>query len=270
MLAEVLATCLLIISSQAASISDDQDTCRAAAEQVGVDFENFRYNVAHVIHSLTVEDVRYFFDENFPVENNIPTANMNMSGPSVLLQTPSYPSKFKFPLGSTLDRILLNNDDPDNFNERGFNALEELGHAAHMLEMLNSVSHVYKQLENIDINAVCPCVVDDIANGIIEELEFKAEVSHIQIDNTRTAEEQDLKVANFCAKPEPRKGRRMMATCMNQRRGRSILVCPDVPEVKDSGTWKIFQHVCGHVPGAEKMATNAAIYFYCKITMMSE
>merc|ERR1712168_1020830 len=134
MLIKLLVTCFLIISSQAASITDYQDTCRAAAEQVGVDFENFRYNVAHVIHSLTVEDVRYFFDENFPVENNIPTVNTNLTGTPVLSYTPSFPSKFKFPLGSTLDRILLNNDDPDTFFDRGLASLEELGHAAHMLE----------------------------------------------------------------------------------------------------------------------------------------
>merc|ERR1719186_919722 len=86
----LVASSLLGISTQAASINDDQETCRAAAEQVGVDFEKFRYNVGHVLHALTVEDVRFFFDENFPVENNIPTVNTNHTGPPVLPHAPSF------------------------------------------------------------------------------------------------------------------------------------------------------------------------------------
>merc|ERR1719228_29567 len=150
-------------------MSEDQDTCAAAAEQAGVDFDSFKYNVGHMIHSLTVEDVRFFFDENFPMDNDIPTVNTNLTGPPVLAHTPSFPSKFKFPLGSTLDRILLNNDDPDAFLERGFSSLEELAHAAHMLEMLYRTSEVYKNLGDIDVNTVCPCLVNEEANGIMEE-----------------------------------------------------------------------------------------------------
>merc|ERR1712183_408722 len=149
-LAILAAASCLLSSSEAASITD-QETCIAAAEQAGVYYNNFKYNVAHMIHSLTVEDVRFFFDETFPVANDIPTVNLNLTGPAVLPHTPSYPSKFKFPLGSTLDRILLNNDDPNTFSDRGRTTLEELSHAAHMLEMLHKASQIYKTLENIDI-----------------------------------------------------------------------------------------------------------------------
>merc|ERR1719411_2580626 len=102
MFAVLVASSLLLISKQAASINYDQEKCKAAAEQAGVDFENFRYNVGHLIHSLTVEDVRFFFDENFPVENNI----------------------------------------PNNSFAKGLTSLEELGHAAHMMEMLFRTSQM--------------------------------------------------------------------------------------------------------------------------------
>merc|ERR1711970_307113 len=45
-----------------------------------------------------------------------------------------------------------------------------------MLEMLHSASKLYKTLENIDIGRVCPCLVDEKSNGIIDELEYLAEV----------------------------------------------------------------------------------------------
>merc|ERR1711942_537212 len=183
MIGVLVASCLLVISTNAASITEDQESCQAAAEQVGVDFENFKYNVGHLIHSLTVEDARFFFDENFPVENNIPTVNTNLtSGPPVLTYTPSFPSKFLFPLGSTLDRILLNNDDPNAFAEKQLTTLEELGHAAHMLEMLFKASQIYKSLGYLDIDSVCSCLVDEEANGIIEELEYLAEIMNSTVE----------------------------------------------------------------------------------------
>merc|ERR1711862_537125 len=259
MIGVLVASCLLVISTDAASITEDQESCQTAAEQVGVYFENFKYNVAHMIHSLTVEDVRFFFDETFPVANDIPTVNLNLTGPAVLPHTPSYPSKFKFPLGSTLDRILLNNDDPNTFSDRVRTTLEELGHAAHMLEMLYRTSEVYKNLGDIDVNTVCPCLVNEEANGIIEELKFIAEVAHLEIDNSKSFEEQGLVESDSCTEnsnsgyveQSSRMGRAMATLnrayvsaggrpipTLNRpyvggrevasRRGRSILICPNV------------------------------------------
>jgi len=297
MIVVLVASSLLVISTQAASITDDQETCIAAAEQAGVHYRNFKYNVAHMIHSLTVEDVRFFFDETFPVANDIPTVNLNLTGPAVLPHTPSYPSKFKFPLGSTLDRILLNNDDPNTFSDRGRTTLEELSHAAHMLEMLYTTSKVYKGLDDIDVNTVCPCLVDEAANGIIEVLEFIAEGNHLEIDNSKSFEEQGLIISDHCT-PNSRKGRalasqncgylpnppcggsrgsfqRARREASQQARGaRMIKVCPNVPELIDSESWKIFQHdITGpfqDVAGAAPMAKNVAIYLYCKISMLAQ
>jgi len=289
-----VASCLFLSSSQAASITD-QETCRAAAEQAGVYYNNFKYNVAHMIHSLTVEDVRFFFDETFPVANDIPTVNLNLTGPAVLPHTPSYPSKFKFPLGSTLDRILLNNDDPNTFSDRGRTTLEELSHAAHMLEMLYTTSKVYKGLDDIDVNTVCPCLVNEAANGIIEVLEFIALVNHLEIDDSKSFEEQGLIISDHCTQ-NSRKGRALASqncgytgkpACgggyfQRQRReasqqarsARKITVCPNVPELKDSESWKIFQHDITEpfedVAGAGPMAKNVAIYLYCKISMLAQ
>merc|ERR1712168_1697833 len=199
MIGVLVAFCLLVISTDAASITEDQESCQAAAEQAGVDFENFKYNVGHAIHSLTVEDIRYFFDENFPVDNDIPTVNTNLSGPPIIPNAPSFPSKYRFPLGSTLDRILLNNDDPNAFFDRGLTSLEELGHAAHMLEMLFKASEVYKTLDNIDIESVCPCLVDEESNGILAEWSYISMITRHSFDESKSLEEQGLFIGDFCS-----------------------------------------------------------------------
>jgi len=282
MLVLFVTTCLLVILTEAASITDDQDTCWAAAEQAGVDIENFRYHVGHVIHSLTVEDVRFFFDENFPVDNNIPTVNLNLTaGPPVLPYAPSFPSKFKFPLGTTMNRILLNNDDLNAFSEKGSTTLEELGHAAHMLEMLFKASQIYKTVENLDITKVCPCLVDEEANGIIEELEYAAEI----LRNTADELGERVKYGNECVSSQDtvvskRKGRAVACfrccycSTKGGRQKRSILACPNVPELTDSYSWNIFQHdVAGpmdNAPGRERIGTGVGLYLYCKIAMLSQ
>jgi len=298
MITVIVAICLLVVSTQAASITDDQDTCKVAAEQVGVDFEKFHYNVGHVLHALTVEDARFFFDENFPVENNIPTVNTNHTGPPVLPHAPSFPSKFKFPLGSKMDRILLNNDDPNAAFQRGFKSLEELGHSAHMMEMLYETSKIYKVLENIDTDKVCPCLVNEEENGILDIMRFIAEVNEFNFDSSKTYEEQNIRVDDFCTNKRLRNGRSLTAkakfggdyfTCrplceedmqlfvpIPTRQKRSISVCPDIPDITDSASWKIFKHdlagmaeqIDGTTP--EQMATNVAVYLYCKISMLSQ
>jgi len=296
-------SCLLFMTVHAASISEDQDTCAAAAEQAGVDFDSFKYNVGHMIHSLTVEDVRFFFDENFPMDNDIPTVNTNLTGPPVLAHTPSFPSKFKFPLGSTLDRILLNNDDPKTFFDNGLSSLEELAHAAHMLEMLYTTSEIYKTLEGIEIPNVCPCLVDEEANGIIEELEYLAEVFRFEYDDTKTFEEQHLEISNKCSHRQGRSKqggsfRRVtklydydepdiptgggehyyyrkkqlspLAREHEFRQKRSIAVCPNVPGISDSESWKIWKEdIAGPLRDVSvEMFTNVALYLHCKISLI--
>merc|ERR1711970_1111072 len=298
MITVIVAIGLLVVFTQAASITDDQDTCKVAAEQVGVNFKKFHYNVGHVLHALTVEDARFFFDENFPLENNIPTVNTNHTGPPVLPHAPSFPSKFKFPLGSKMDRILLNNDDPNAAFQRGFKSLEELGHSAHMMEMLYETSKVYKLLENIDTGKVCPCLVNEEENGILDVMRFIAQVNEFKFDSSKSYEEQGLRVDEHCTNQLPRSGRSANAKVKiaggyitptfnydppptvgfkyNLRKKRSIDVCPNVPDITDSESWKQFQNdvaeVYEKVDGTTsiQMATNVAVYLYCKISLLSQ
>ena len=52
--------------------------------------------LAHMMHSITVEDIRYFFDPDFPVNNSVPTVNMDLEGDHIVMAQ-SVPSEFKFP-----------------------------------------------------------------------------------------------------------------------------------------------------------------------------
>ena len=88
------------------------ESCEAAASAAGVNLTTFASSVAHSIHSITVEDVQYFFDPDFPLDNTIPTANVNFKKGQdpVLGYAPTRKSPFKFPGFATFDFVLSNND----------------------------------------------------------------------------------------------------------------------------------------------------------------
>ena len=55
-----------------------QDICEPA-RQAGVELDDMGISLSHTIHDITVEDIRYFFDASFPVENSIPSCNTNLT-----------------------------------------------------------------------------------------------------------------------------------------------------------------------------------------------
>jgi len=170
-----------------------KDSC-AAAEDAGVTVYRIK-EIAHVLHSVTVEDIRYFFDEDFPVENDIPTANQNLTSEQrVLPYAPSIPSIFGFPSGRAFDFILQNNDDVSGFMIGGMSTLEKMGHAIHMQEMWHMISKHYKQINNetFDASKVCPCLEDEKNNGIYEAIDNFAELARVGMPEVKDVEVDDI------------------------------------------------------------------------------
>ena len=61
-----------LLLSAAVSQGTAQD-CPAIFAANGINKTIMVEAVAHGIHSITVKDIRYYFDSNFPEANNIPT-----------------------------------------------------------------------------------------------------------------------------------------------------------------------------------------------------
>ena len=49
--------------------------CSRVFAATGINQTDLMYGAGHGIHSITVRDIRYYFDPNFPEENDIPTIN---------------------------------------------------------------------------------------------------------------------------------------------------------------------------------------------------
>ena len=100
--------------------------------------EDFYHAAAHGIHSLTLQELQYFFDESATEDNDIPMVNFDLSSPQLIL--PSVPdiklnNSFLTPSMNSVDHILSNWENTAFFMSEA-SVLEMLVHNLHMYETL--------------------------------------------------------------------------------------------------------------------------------------
>ena len=94
--------------------------------------------VAHGIHSITLEDIRYYFKADATEENNVPTLNYNLSEKAAPIlphaKLYGYDTSFKTVAMRHLDQVLRDMDKKDWYLTN-YNTLEKLVHGMHMDEV---------------------------------------------------------------------------------------------------------------------------------------
>ena len=124
--------------------------------------------IAHGIHSLTLADLRYYFNANANETNNIPTINRNLtSSIPILNDAPDIGRSDRFKtMGLVVaEEVVLN--DNQHWDLENADTVTKLIHALHMHEMWTETSKLYKQiLDNPPASNICPCLVDVENNGI--------------------------------------------------------------------------------------------------------
>ncbi|TRY73534.1 hypothetical protein TCAL_17443, partial [Tigriopus californicus] len=134
--------------------------------------------VAHGLHSISLEDLQYYFDASASKDNHVPTINLDLVSehavlgyaPSVCLDHP-FPSQFM----RAVDQVLSHMDDP-NYDVKKYSTFERLVHVMHMNEMWKMAKpHYDKLVANPPKDPrICPCVNDVENNGILDMLNFMA------------------------------------------------------------------------------------------------
>merc|ERR1711970_1196437 len=167
----LLIICLLASLSYATE--ETEDTCFNILQDNAKLSATYPERIAHGIHSLTLSDVRYYFNPLANKTNNIPTVNMNLtSRVPILNDAPDLKRSDRF---NTLalqvaENVILNND--NNWDIHNADRLDKLLHALHMHEMWAEASKIYTSfLENPPLGAeVCSCLMDVENNGIYYHL----------------------------------------------------------------------------------------------------
>jgi len=152
---------------------DNVATCFDVMARNGLNFSSFWHGAAHGLHSLHLEEIRYFFELNATENNKIPVVNKNLSSrQTILFDAPlaGYDEHFNTMAIKVMAFFMLN-DRPDFF-EQGLNTLEKLTHQYHMHEIYAAAAPIYKKMKEYPPSdpELCGCVNDITGNGILIEM----------------------------------------------------------------------------------------------------
>jgi len=168
------------------------DQCRTIMMNSGLDVNNFAFAVADRVHSITLRELRFWFDSEAPEQNDIPSSTLEWSSDMVLENVIDYPSPFTSPFMIATDQLLSRAVDPyfeiptkTQGNDLWSCAVGEprsapcplplliyrFVHKAHMNDKWALMSTMFKDLVKNpprDRN-LCPCVKDQ-NNAVLDEL----------------------------------------------------------------------------------------------------
>jgi len=139
---------------------------------------NFGMAVAHRLHSLRLEDVRYYFKEDAPEDNGIPVVNFDISpnAERVLHNMPlsGYDTNFKTIALRHTDQVLSKMNDK-NWGIKHYTTVDELVHVHHMAELWEHSRTYYDNfVESPPTDELCDCLRDIHENFVMPELQLLA------------------------------------------------------------------------------------------------
>merc|ERR1712029_371546 len=155
----------------------DEDTTPSCADDfssIGLNYSSFWKGAAHGVHSLSLEEIRYFFKADAPEQNKIPTVNIDFRSENIInFNAPlwGYEDRFGSWALKIMDWFMLN-DKPYLYQNRA-NILEKITHQYHMQEIYQRAGKIYQKLvENPPekVTDICKCANDLTDNGILTEV----------------------------------------------------------------------------------------------------
>ena len=67
----------ILIGNSCFFVKAMSDCCKVM-ENAGMDLSTFDKSVAHGVHSISVEQINFFFNRKVTEHNNVPTTNLNL------------------------------------------------------------------------------------------------------------------------------------------------------------------------------------------------
>jgi len=146
------------------------ENCSAVLAASGLNQTDMMFGAGHGIHSITVRDIRYYFDPDFPEENEIPTVNPDFRG-DLIKESAPLGGDFFTPGMRAMNEIYANDDGTDNYMIQGLTRAEKMTHAMHMLEVWQIAGMIYKKIQaDPPTKEVCSCTIDEDGYGLIDHL----------------------------------------------------------------------------------------------------
>jgi len=175
-----------------------------------INISSFAESVAHGVHSMTVEDAKFYFDPNIGDKIKIPTINQNLTGDVLLEYLPfaNYDHAFTTMALKNLD-LVMRNIGKDDWSIQGLNTLEKLAHVFHMQALWEKAGQTYKMFVTNppEDPQFCSCINMIGQNDLLEALFGMAERirgEELDINDLKEGHNQSLE-HRIKRSPSPRK-----------------------------------------------------------------
>jgi len=224
--------------------------------------------IGHFTHSLTLRDLRRYFDPNATAVNYVPTINRDIkSDTPLLLHAPQFPElDGDTEAMKTLDMVLSHMDDK-NWDIKGYTTLERVAHAFHMEAIWAKAKTYFDEMQRSPAPPspqLCDCVMDVDNNGILKFLRYSAlEIREPQLVYSR-------QLTDFGPNAPPKdyqnyqQGRKKRSVDTGLKNGPQNLLADSNAagiHLKDEAAWKKWKE---EVP-SEDMHYNNALFMYCAV-----
>merc|ERR1719167_2012214 len=142
-----LGLALVLLGLASAASTGGGGDCFSILEDNPALSATYPKRIAHGMHSLTLADLRYYFNPNANETNNIPTINRNLtSSEPILNDAPDIGRSDRFhTMGLLVAEEVVLKEDRD-WDLRNADTLDKLLHALHMHEMWSQTSRLYNLL----------------------------------------------------------------------------------------------------------------------------
>jgi len=255
--------CEVFIAFTGIAIASGNDpVCRTVRERNQVS-PQFARIVSHLIHSMTLQELRHHFKANAKAENGIPTINPNLTAePRILNNVPDLPlnnsfNVFGHPALDALDSILSHMDDPD-WGWRNAPILEHIVHEYHILATLTEVAKVYRRMSKpFRAKKLCGCLQSE--NGMI--IQWLEAIDTILQGPINTSQRMQI-MARY----------KVSEYAISQLRDGTLVQRPptNLPLLDNEAAWDAWKesmstHLTEDGVSNKIWLKNAAIYMYCKL-----
>jgi len=252
--------------------------CTSVMANAGLNMSILVTAVGHGIHSATVKDLRYYFDEYLPETNDIPTVNPNFSQPHLLTYAPMGFSDFSTPGMRAFDSLFANDDGTDNYLINGESRVEKLTHSLHMLEVWHRAGIKYRDIaaNQPPSTDVCACVTEESEDDLEQEMTHisqylrafgnQTELRRIGVGSAGC----DIDKYEYERKYEYRrpsklcKGGNQMKQENRNENGKSL------PDLVDQTSWTAWKDMLKQSMIDDFDVKHLATYLYCKIKALKD
>jgi len=241
--------------------------------------EDYYHAAAHGIHSLTLQELQYFFDESATENNSIPMVNFDLSSPQLTL--PSVPdlklnNSFLTPSMNSVDHILSNWENTNFFMSQA-SVLEMLVHNLHMYETLSVSGKIYAKIKRKSkknknkMKKLCKCM-EESEDSVIENLERAARFFRTSMGpeswrrrDYRWKEKPMLAAAAMRSKQQ-QQCENLVSSLTPRSYSPGIGSLDEVPSLENSTIWNEWKPQMT-VPLGPQWNYELANYIFCKLNM---